>query len=253
MASALDEFAIEASLLKISSSEMVDFVVDENVQIHGGNGFVADYPAERRYRDARVNRIFEGTNEINRLLVPGVLIKRALKGALPLVAAAKAVQDELISVGPPDAGTDNAPLANERRVVASLRKTVLATVGLSMQTWGESLQREQEALMSLSDLIIDTFIAESAMLRAAQAVAAAHPHAALHVDAASVIAHDAGLHADATARTLLASMQTGDALRTSLAGLRRILKVPPVNTVAARRRIADAITDRKAYPFGSRS
>jgi alkylation response protein AidB-like acyl-CoA dehydrogenase len=253
MASALEEFAIEASLLKISSSEMVDFVVDENVQIHGGNGFVADYPAERRYRDARVNRIFEGTNEINRLLVPGVLIKRALKGGLPLVAAAKAVQDELMSVGPPDAGADNAPLANERRVVASLRKTVLATVGLSMQTWGESLQHEQEALMSLSDLIIDTFIAESSMLRAAQAVAASHPQAALHIDAATVIAHDAGLHADATARTLLASMQTGDALRTSLAGLRRILKVPPVNTVAARRRIADAITGRKAYPFGSRT
>jgi len=255
MASALEEFAIEASLLKISSSEMVDFVVDENVQIHGGNGFVADYPAERRYRDARVNRIFEGTNEINRLLVPGVLIKRALKGGLPLVAAAKAVQDELMSVGPP-AGADGAPLAplsNERRVVASLRKTVLATVGLSMQTWGESLQHEQEALMSLSDLIIDTFIAESSMLRAAQAVAASHPHAALHIDAATVIAHDAGLHADATARTLLASMQSGDALRTSLAGLRRILKVPPVNTVAARRRIADAITDRKAYPFGART
>ena len=252
MASALEEFAIEASLLKISSSEMVDFVVDENVQIHGGNGFVADYPAERRYRDARVNRIFEGTNEINRLLVPGVLIKRALKGGLPLVAAAKAVQDELMSVGPPDAGTDNTPLANERRVVASLRKTVLATVGLSMQTWGESLQHEQEALMSLSDLIIDTFTAESALLRAAQAVASSHPQASLHVDAATVIAHDAGLHADATARTLLASMQTGDALRTSLAGLRRILKVAPVNTVAARRRIADAITDRKAYPFNSR-
>ena len=253
MASALEEFAIEASLLKISSSEMVDFVVDENVQIHGGNGFVADYPAERRYRDARVNRIFEGTNEINRLLVPGVIIKRAMKGGLPLVAAAKAVQDELMSVGPPEAGAEQASLANERRVVASLRKTVLATVGLSMQTWGEALQHEQEALMSLSDLITALFLAESALLRAAQAVASSHPQAALHVDAATVIAHDAGLHADATARILLASMQTGDALRTSLAGLRRILKVAPVNTVAARRRIADAIIERKAYPFGDRA
>jgi hypothetical protein len=124
MAAALEEFAIEASLLKISSSEMVDYAVDENVQVHGGNGFVADYPAERRYRDARVNRIFEGTNEINRLLVPGVLIKRALKGGLPLMAAAKAVQDELMTVAPPDGGADAGPLANERRVVASLRKTV---------------------------------------------------------------------------------------------------------------------------------
>ena len=252
MAAALEEFAIEASLLKISSSEMVDFVVDENVQIHGGNGYVADYPAERRYRDARVNRIFEGTNEINRLLVPGVLIKRALKGGLPLIAAAKSVQDELMTVASPDAGADAGPLANERRVVSSLRKTVLATLGLSMQTWGEALQQEQEALMSLSDLIIETFTAESALLRAAQAVATSHPMASLHADAATVIAHDAGLRADATARTLLASMQTGDALRTSLAGLRRILKVAPVNTVAARRRIADAVSLRGAYPFGAR-
>ena len=114
-------------------------------------------------------------------------------------------------------------------------------------------QHEQEALMSLSDLVMDVFLAESALLRAAQAVAASHPQAALHIDAATVIAHDAGLHADATARTLRASMQTGDALRTSLAGLRRILKIAPVNTVAARRRIADAIADRKGYPFGARA
>ncbi len=253
MAAALEEFAVEASLLKVSSSEMVDFVVDENVQVHGGNGFVADYPAERRFRDARVNRIFEGTNEINRLLVPGVLIKRALKGGLPLIAAAKAVQDELLTVAPADAGGDERPLANEHRVVASLRKTVLATLGLSMQTWGEQLQHEQEALMSLSDLVIDTFAAESAVLRAAQAVSAGLPDAPLHVDAATVIAHDAGLRADSTARALLASMQTGDALRMSLAGLRRLLKVAPVNTVAARRRIADAVSARGAYPFGARS
>ena len=253
MAAALEEYAIEASLLKIASSEMVDFVVDENVQIHGGNGYVADYPAERRYRDARVNRIFEGTNEINRLLVPGVLIKRALKGGLPLIAAAKAVQEELLSVAPPDAGGGDGPLSAERRVVAALRKTVLVAVGLSMQTWGEALQHEQEVLMSLSDLMLEAFTAESAVLRAAQAAAANHPLAPLHADAAAVITHDAGLRAEMGARTLLASMQTGDALRTSLAGLRRILKVPPVNTIAARRRIADAVSARRAYVFGIRS
>jgi len=253
MAAALEEYAIEASLLKIASSEMVDFVVDENVQIHGGNGYVADYPAERRYRDARVNRIFEGTNEINRLLVPGVLIKRALKGGLPLIAAAKAVQEELLSVAPPDAGGGDGPLSAERRVVAALRKTVLVAVGLSMQTWGEALQHEQEVLMSLSDLMLEAFTAESAVLRAAQAAAANHPLAPLHADAAVVITHDAGLRAEMGARTLLASMQTGDALRTSLAGLRRILKVPPVNTIAARRRIADAVSARRAYVFGIRS
>ena len=129
---------------------------------------------------------------------------------------------------------------------------MLVAVGLAMETWGEKLQQEQEALMMLSDLMIDAFAAESATLRAAQAVAASHPLAAC-TWTPPVIAHDAGLRAEATARTLLAAMLTGDALRTSLAGLRRVLKVPPVNTVAARRRIADAVTDRKAYPFGART
>ena len=254
IAAALEEFAIEASLLKVASSEAVDFIVDENVQIHGGNGFVADYPAERRYRDARVNRIFEGTNEINRLLVPGVVIKRALKGGLPVLKAAQAVRDELMTVAPPQVtGGESDPLGEAKRVATGLRKTVLATLGLSMETWGEGLQREQEALMSLTDLMIDTFLVDSSVLRAEQAQAASSAMAALHADAASVIAHDAGLRADATARTLLASMQEGDGLRTSLAGLRRILKVAPVNTVAARRRIADAVTERRAYVFGMRA
>jgi len=249
VAKALEEFALEASLLKVASSEMVDFIVDENVQIHGGNGFVADYPAERRYRDARVNRIFEGTNEINRLLMPGILIKRGLKGGLPLIQAAKAVRDELMTVAPLDASASDAPLAAETRVAAALRKTVLVAVGLAMETWGEKLQQEQEALMMISDLMSEAFAAESATLRAAQAMAALSPIASLHVDAAVVITHDAGLRAEATARTLLGSMLTGDALRTSLAGLRRVLKVPPTNTVAARRRIADAVSARRAYPF----
>jgi alkylation response protein AidB-like acyl-CoA dehydrogenase len=254
IAAALEEFAIEASLLKVASSETVDFIVDENVQIHGGNGFVADYPAERRYRDARVNRIFEGTNEINRLLVPGVVIKRALKGGLPVLKAAQAVREELMTVAPPQVtGGGSDPLGEAKRVATGLRKTVLATLGLSMETWGEGLQREQEALMSLTDLMIDTFLVDSSVLRAEQAGAASLPSASLHADAASVIAHDAGLRADATARTLLASMQEGDALRTSLAGLRRILKVAPVNTVAARRRLADAVTERRAYVFGMRA
>ena len=145
IASALEEFAIEASLLKIAGSEMVDYVVDENVQIHGGNGFVADYPAERRYRDARVNRIFEGTNEINRLLVPGMLIKRALKGALPLVAAAKALRDELMTPGagskdPASAASGalglqtQGPLVDASRMATGLKKTALAAMGIAMET-----------------------------------------------------------------------------------------------------------------------
>ena len=252
VAAALEEFAIEASLLKVSSSEMVDFVVDENVQIHGGNGFVADYPAERRYRDARVNRIFEGTNEINRLILPGTLIKRGLKGALALIPAAKAVRDELMTVAPPDAAPAAMDaVAGARRTAAALRKTVLVAVGLAMETLGESLTNEQEILMALADLMIEAFAADSAALRAAQAAAASHPLAALHADAASVIAHDAGLRAEVTARTLFGSMLKGDAQRTALAALRRVLKVPPVDTMAARRRIADEVTSRRAYPFSA--
>ena len=250
VAAALEEFALEASVLKVASSEMVDFVVDENVQIHGGNGFVADYPAERRYRDARVNRIFEGTNEINRLLIPGILIKRGLKGTLPLVQSAKAVRDELMTVAPPEVTSNDAPLAAEARLAQALKKTVLVAVGLAMETYGQALQDEQEVLMALSDLMIDAFAAESVVLRAAQAVTDSHPLKDLHADAAAVLAHDAGLRSEMTARTLLGSMLSGDAQRTSLAGLRRILKVPPVNTIAARRRIADAISGKRAYPFG---
>jgi len=241
---ALEEFAIEASLLKIAGSEMVDFVVDENVQIHGGNGFVADYPAERRYRDARVNRIFEGTNEINRLLVPGMLIKRGLKGGLPLIAAAKAIRDELMS---PAAMAGSA--ADARSVSVGIKKTAVAAIGLAMETHGQALEQQQEVLMALADLLLDAFAAESVVLRAQAAAEAKPSAAALHADAAAVFAHDAGLRAEMGARTLLAGLQQGDALRTSLAGVRRLLKVPPVDTIAARRRLADAIEAARGYPF----
>src|SRR6185436_6937456 len=147
VAAVLEEFAIEASLLKVAGSEMLDFVLDENVQIHGGNGFVRDYPAERHYRDARVNRIFEGTNEINRLLVPGMLAKRAIKGGLPLIAAAKALQNELLTPPVMAGGGPDGPLDVERRTVAGMKKTALMILGLAMQTYGEKLSDEQEILM----------------------------------------------------------------------------------------------------------
>ena len=253
VAAALEEFAIEASLLKIAGSEMADFVVDENVQIHGGNGFVADYPAERRYRDARVNRIFEGTNEINRLLLPSTLIKRGAKGALPLAAAVGAVQDELMAASPraerPDAAAD--PISVARRAATALRKISLMSVGLAMETMGDALQGEQEILMALADLMIDAFAVDSATLRAGQAAAMSHPLATLHADAAGIIAHDAGLRAETTARTLFGSLLEGDTQRRALAALGRVLTVPPVNTIAARRRIADVVTSRRAYPFSA--
>jgi alkylation response protein AidB-like acyl-CoA dehydrogenase len=249
LAAALEEFAVEASLLKVAGSEMLDFVLDENVQIHGGNGFVSDYPAERHYRDARVNRIFEGTNEINRLLVPSLLVKRALKGDLAIVGAARALRDELFT--PSVQGEANGPLATELRTVTALKKTAVLVLGLAMQTYGEALQHEQEVLTLASDLIMDAFEADSATLRAAQAGQANLPAATLQADAAAVFTHDAGMRAEARARTAIVAMTAGDEQRTMLAALRRILKVGVVDTIAARRRIATAVCDHAKYVFAS--
>ena len=239
---ALEEFAIEASILKVAASEMLDFVIDENVQIHGGNGFVRDYPAERHYRDARVNRIFEGTNEINRLLVPGMLARRAVKGGLPLIAAARRLQDELLTPGLPEPSGDGA-LEAERRAVSAMKKVALMVLGTAMQTYGEKLAEEQEVLSWTSDIIADVFAAESAVLRA---LAAAAP---LHADVAAVIVNDGAGRVEIAARAALAAMADGDTLRTLLAALRRVLKITPVNTVALRRRIAAAVVEKRGYPL----
>jgi alkylation response protein AidB-like acyl-CoA dehydrogenase len=234
----LEEFAVESSILKVAASEMIDYIIDENVQIHGGNGFVKDYPAESHYRDARVNRIFEGTNEINRLLIPGMLIRRALKGQLPLIAAAKRLQDELL--GPPAM----VAVADEQaNAVAALKKVALMVVGTALQTYGEKLTDEQEVLCLAADILIDTFAAESALLRARQngdALAAA---------AAAVVVNDAVARAERNARQALAAMAQGDMLRTLLAALRRLVKVTPANTVALRRTLAGAALAKNGYPI----
>ena len=249
MLQALEEFAVEASIAKVLGSEVCDFVIDENVQVHGGNGFVRDYKAEGRYRDARVNRIFEGTNEINRLLIPGMLIKKALKGDLPLVAAAKALQDEIMSPSPALPAEDGV-LAEERRAVAAMKKVVLLVAGTSMQRYGTALESEQEVLSSLADLLIDTYASESAVLRAVDAAGRALPNADLQADAARAFTHEAAGRIELAARSALAAMAEGDVLRTQLAALRRLLKVTPVNTVAMRRRLADATVGKGAYLFG---
>jgi len=241
---ALEEFAIESSILKVASSETVDFILDENIQIHGGNGFVRDYPAERHYRDARVNRIFEGTNEINRLLIPGMLVRRALKGGPPLIAAAKKLMDELLAPPSLDAGQD-APLEAERRAVTAMKKVGLMVLGTALQTYGEKLADQQEVLMAAADIMIDVYGAESAVVRAQQV----RLKPELHMAAAQVFVNDAAGRVEQAARTALAGMTEGDNLRTLLAALRRLLKVTPVNTIALRRQLADAVVDRKGYVF----
>jgi alkylation response protein AidB-like acyl-CoA dehydrogenase len=248
VAKAFEEYAIEASIAKVGGTEVLDYVLDENVQIHGGNGFVKDYPAERYYRDARVNRIFEGTNEINRMLIPGMLIRRALKGELPLVAAATKLQDEVMSPSVPSVAIgDETSLGDELRAVASFKKVALMVLGTAMQTYGPKLNDEQEVLSYAADIMIDTFAAESAVLRASAAMAGTLPRAEFHEAAARIFVNDAAQRIDAAARSALAAMGDGDTLRTLLAALRRVLKVTPVNTVVLRRRLADATVERGRY------
>ncbi|HEX7086135.1 MAG TPA: acyl-CoA dehydrogenase family protein, partial [Vicinamibacterales bacterium] len=191
---ALEEFAVESSIAKVAGSEILDFVVDENVQIHGGNGFVRDYPAERHYRDARVNRIFEGTNEINRLLIPGLLIKRAVRGELPLVTVARQLMDELL--GPPALETASGePLDAELRTVEGCRKVALLGIGAALQRFGAGIEEEQECLLWLADLVIETFAAQSALLRCL--AARQQPDSAAHEDAARICVAGAALRVDA--------------------------------------------------------
>jgi alkylation response protein AidB-like acyl-CoA dehydrogenase len=250
VAKAVEEFVVEASIAKVIGSEVLDFVLDENVQIHGGNGYVKDYSAERYYRDARVNRIFEGTNEINRMLIPGMLMRRALKGDLPLIAAAKKLQDELLSPSMPSAGIgDGGVLEDETRAVAIFKKAALMMLGTAMQTFGTKLSDEQEVLSYIADIITDAYAAESAVLRAREAASSGISQAALHEDAARVFVNDAAQRIEASAKSALAAMSEGDTLRTLLAALRRLMKVTPVNTIALRRRLADATTDRGGYIF----
>ncbi len=232
---AMEEFAVEASIAKVAGSETLDFVLDENVQIHGGNGFVKDYPAERHYRDARVNRIFEGTNEINRLLIPGMLIRRALKGDLPLLSAARRLQDEILG----SSGSAGTP-------VEAFKKVALMALGLALQRYGDDISDQQEVLIALADIIIAVACAESASMRAA---AAPEKAALLHKDAAAVYINDAATRVDASARQVLATISDGDTLRTNLAALRRLLKVSPVDTITIRRRIADETISRGGYIF----
>ena len=249
VAGAFEEFAVEASIAKVAGSETLDFVLDENIQIHGGNGFVKEYGAERYYRDARVNRIFEGTNEINRLLIPGMLMRRALKGDLALIPAARRLQDEILSPSPAVMASGDAALEEELRAVTAFKKVALMVLGTAMQTYGQKLNDEQEVLGYAADIMIDIYAAESAVLRARGAITATHAAADLHEAAARAFVSDAALRIEVAARSALAAMAEGDTLRTLLAALRRVLKVAPVNTVALRRQLADAAVSRAGYIF----
>jgi alkylation response protein AidB-like acyl-CoA dehydrogenase len=246
----IEEYDVECSMVKVWCSEVLDWVVDENVQIFGGAGYVEDYPAERYWRDSRVNRIYEGTNEINRLLVPGRLIRKALKGDLPIFKKAQALIDELTSgpsLEPPEEGF----LAAEGRMLTGAKKVALMCLGTAVQKFGEKLKDEQEILGHFADIAMETYALESALLRARKRAAARGEDATrLQEAAVRCYAQDAMDTIEASGRKLLAAVEEGDNLRALLAALKRFTKRDVCNTVALRRQVADAAIEQVAYPLG---
>jgi len=246
----IEEYDVECSMVKVWCSEMLSWVVDETVQIFGGAGYVEDYPAERYWRDARVNRIYEGTNEINRLLVPGRLIRRAMKGELPIFQKAMALLDELTS-GPSLEAPAEGFLAAEARMLAGAKKVALMCLGTAVQKRGEALKDEQEVLGHFADIAMETYALESALLRTRKRAAANGEDAArLQEAAVRCYAQDAMDAIEVSARKLLAAVEDGDTLRTLLAALKRFTKREVCNTVALRRQVADATIERVGYPLG---
>jgi alkylation response protein AidB-like acyl-CoA dehydrogenase len=244
----IEEYDVECSMIKVWCSEMLDYVVDETVQIFAGAGFVEDYPAERYWRDSRVNRIFEGTNEINRLLIPGRLIRRAMKGELPVFQRAMALMEEITS--PVPASVEEGFLAAEARLVAGAKKVALMCLGVAVQKFGQELTEEQEVLGHFADLAMETFAMESAVIRA-QKRAAAQGEDKLVLQEAAVrcFCQDAMDRIEASARKLLAAVDEGDMLRTYLAAVKRFTKRETLNTVALRRQVAAAAIEQGEYPL----
>jgi alkylation response protein AidB-like acyl-CoA dehydrogenase len=244
-----EEYAIECAILKVQGSEVLDFVADEGVQIHGGNGFSDEYEISRVYRDSRINRIYEGTNEINRLLAVDMVLKRAMKGKLDLMGPAMAVQKELMSI--PEFGSgDDAPFAEERKLIANMKKAILMTAGAAVQKLMMALSNEQEILMNIADMAIETFVAESALLRVMKlADKQGEAAAALQIDLVRCYINDAVDKVNKAGKEAINSFASGDEQRMMLLGIKRFTKAQPFNAKDARRRIADAMIAAGKYPF----
>src|ERR1700675_627961 len=244
---AIERYAVECSILKVWGSEMIDYVVDETVQILGGYGFVEEYPAERAYRDARINRIFEGTNEINRLIITGFLLKRAMSGQLPLMPAIKKLMDEVLSG--PSVGEDlEGPLAEERKLVMAAKKLGLFVAGAATQKYMQAIQDQQEVMGAIADMVIETYAMESAVLRAQKiAERNGEKSAALPIAMTRVYMSRAMEKIEAAARKVIAAVADGDMLRTQLAILRRLAKHEPFNTIELRQQIAQKVIERGKY------
>ena len=247
---AIEEYAAECSIIKVALSEYCNYVADEMVQIFGGYGYSADYPAERAYRDSRINRIFEGTNEINRMLIPGRLMKNAMSGRLALLPAAQRLMDEVLSPQLSGFDDDDSLLAAEQKLTTNAKKVALMTLGTAAQKYMMKLADQQEVLMGIADIIMDTYAMETAILRARKLVAAKGESASeRYLDMTRVFCNDAVERIEARAKNTLSGMAEGDELRTLLAALRRFTKLQPMNTIAARQRIADAMIEKNKWVY----
>jgi len=236
-------------MLKVYGSEVLDFVVDEGVQIHGGNGFSAEYNISRAYRDSRINRIYEGTNEINRLLTLDMTLKRAMQGRLNLMGPAQEVSKELMSI--PDFGSeDETPFAKEKKLVANLKKAILLTAGAAVQRLMMKIENEQEILMNLADMAIETFNAESVLLRVMKLVDQQGESASQHqLNIMRTYLYDAADKVNKAGKDAINSFAAGDEQRMILMGLKRFTKAEPFNSKEARRAIADKMINEGKYSF----
>jgi alkylation response protein AidB-like acyl-CoA dehydrogenase len=244
----LEEYAIESSISKVAGSETLDYCVDEGLQVFGGYGFHEDYPMARAYRDSRINRIFEGTNEINRMLIIQMLLKRAMAGTLPLIPAAKKLADELLA-GPSFEDAPAGDFAEDERSLAQAKKIFLLAAGSAVEKFRDKLAENQEIVAALSNIVMDIYAIESSLRRAQKAGSgAASPMA----EAARAFTYDAMDRIEKEARTALAATSEGDTLVTQLAALRRLAKHAPVDNIALRRRVAQAVMAQDKYPFEGR-
>jgi butyryl-CoA dehydrogenase len=244
---AIEEYAVECSIIKVWGSEMVDYIVDESLQIYAGYGFVEEYPAERAYRDARINRIFEGTNEINRLIITGFLLKRAMSGQLPLMPAIKKLMDEVLS-GPSTSDDLEGALAEERKLVEQAKKLGLFAAGAATQKYMQAIQDQQEIMGAIADMTIESYAMESAVLRAQKiAETKGEAAAALPIAMTRVYLSQAMEKVESAAKKVIAAVADGDMLRTQLAILRRLAKYEPFNTIELRQQIAQKIIERGKY------
>ena len=246
---AAEEYAIECSMLKVFGSEVLDFVVDEGVQIHGGNGFSDEYLISKAYRDSRINRIYEGTNEINRLLTVDMVLKRAMKGKLDLMGPAMTVQKELMSI--PDFGAgEEGDFANELKYIAQFKKAILMVAGAAVQKLMMQLEKEQEVLMNIADMAIETFHAESALLRTMKLAGERGLEAvSIERDVMQTYLYDAADRINKAGKDALNSFASGDELNMMHIGLKRFTKVAPFNSKDARRRICDRVLVDPNYFF----